>query len=53
MKRLPRRERIVLELRYGIPDDRAHHQHEIARHLSISRSYISRVEKHAIQMIRD
>lgn len=53
LKRLPKRERIVLELRYGILDGRAHHQHEIAKNLNISRSYVSRVEKHAIQMIRD
>ncbi len=53
LKRLPRRERTVLELRYGLLDGRARHQHEIARHLNISRSYVSRVEKHAIQMIRD
>lgn len=53
MKKLPRRERTVLELRYGLLDGKAHHQHEIARHLNISRSYVSRVEKHAIQMIKD
>lgn len=53
LKRLPKRERIVLELRYGILDGRAHHQHEIARYLNISRSYVSRVEKHAIQLIKD
>ncbi len=53
LKRLPRRERVVLELRYGILDGRSHHQHEIAKNLNISRSYVSRVEKHAIQMIRD
>ncbi len=53
LRRLPQRERVVLELRYGILDGRAHHQHEIAGYLNISRSYVSRVEKHAIQRLRD
>ncbi len=52
-KCLSKRERIVLELHYGILDGRARHQHEIARHLNISGSYVSRVEKYAIQMISD
>ena len=50
---LPIRERKVLELRYGLEDDVIHPQHEIADLLGISRSYVSRVEKHAIEMIRD
>ena len=50
---LPKRERAVLEMRYGLLDGRAHPQHEIAKLLNISRSYVSRVEKHAIQLIRD
>jgi len=53
MKTLPKRERTVLELRYGLLDGRAHPQHEIAGLLNISRSYVSRVEKHAIGLIRD
>ncbi|MBQ7849060.1 MAG: RNA polymerase sporulation sigma factor SigK [Clostridia bacterium] len=39
---LPPRERLVLEMRYGITDGRQHPQHEIARLLGISRSYVSR-----------
>ncbi len=50
---LPLRERKVLELRYGLEDGVIHPQHEIADMLGISRSYVSRVEKHAIEMIRD
>ena len=53
LDRLPARERLVLELRYGLLDGRQHPQHEIADRLGISRSYVSRVEKHAIELIRD
>lgn len=38
---LPPRERLVLELRYGLTDGKQHPQHEIARRLGISRSYVS------------
>jgi len=37
---LPPRERTVLEMRYGLLDGKAHPQHEIARLLGISRSYV-------------
>lgn len=50
---LPERERRVLTLRYGLEDGIVHPQHEIADLLGISRSYVSRVEKHAIELIRD
>jgi len=50
---LPERERLVLTLRYGLEDGLVHPQHEIAKMLDISRSYVSRVEKHAIELIRD
>ena len=50
---LPERERRVLMMRYGIGDGVVHPQHEIAEQLGISRSYVSRVEKHAIELIRD
>lgn len=50
---LPERERLVLMLRYGLEDGVIHPQHEIAEKLNISRSYVSRVEKHAIELIRD
>ncbi|MBR6569714.1 MAG: sigma-70 family RNA polymerase sigma factor, partial [Clostridia bacterium] len=38
--RLPTRERLVLELRYGLADGVQHPQHEIAEKLGISRSYV-------------
>jgi len=50
---LPERERMVLVMRYGLEDGMVHPQHEIADQLGISRSYVSRVEKHAIELIRD
>ena len=49
---LPSRERMVLELRYGLTDGVTHPQHEIADMLGISRSYVSRVEKHAVELLR-
>ena len=49
---LPARERMVLELRYGLADGVTHPQHEIGKMLGISRSYVSRVEKHAVELLR-
>ncbi len=48
---LTRRERLVLELRYGLIDGVRSTQREIARELRISRSYVSRIEKRAIQRL--
>lgn len=50
---LPSRERTVLEMRYGLLDGVAHPQHEVAEVLGISRSYTSRVEKHALELLRE
>ena len=50
---LPERERTVLMLRYGLKDGVVHPQHEIADLLGISRSYVSRVEKHGIELLRE
>ena len=50
---LPPRERLVLELRYGITDGKQHPQHEVAEVLGISRSYVSRVEKKAIGLLQE
>lgn len=50
---LPPRERLVLEMRYGIADGTQHPQHEIAKLLGISRSYVSRVETRAVKMLRE
>ncbi len=50
---LPARERLVLEMRYGLADGKQHPQHEIARLLGISRSYVSRVETRAVKLLRE
>jgi RNA polymerase sporulation-specific sigma factor len=46
--RLTSREKWVLEMRFGLPDGRRKTQRDIAKILGISRSYVSRIEKHAI-----
>ncbi|MGE5598080.1 MAG: RNA polymerase sporulation sigma factor SigK [Bacteroidota bacterium] len=48
---LSRRERTVLELRYGLRDGVTHTQREISRMLGISRSYVSRIEKKALRKL--
>lgn len=50
---LPARERLVLEMRYGLADGKMHPQHEVAAMLGISRSYVSRVQKHAVNLLRE
>lgn len=50
---LPERERVVLELRYGLTDGVPHSQKEVARVLGISRSYVSRIEKRALETLCD
>ena len=50
---LPARERLVLEMRYGMLAGKQHPQHEVAKVLGISRSYVSRVEKKAIALLRE
>lgn len=49
---LTSRERFVLKLRYGLYQEEEHTQREIARMLGISRSYVSRIEKSAIEKLR-
>lgn len=46
------RERLVLKMRYGLYEGEEYTQREIARQLGISRSYISRIEKSAIEKLR-
>lgn len=48
---LKKRERIVLELRYGLNNGEEKTQREIAKMLGISRSYVSRIEKKAIKKL--
>ena len=50
---LSSRERLVLKLRYGLYNEEEYTQREIADMLSISRSYVSRIEKSAIEKLRE
>ena len=47
------RERQVLIMRYGLYQGKEYTQREIAEELGISRSYISRIEKNALQRLRE
>lgn len=52
LARLPSRERLILCLRYGLgPYDKTT-QREVADKLGISRSYVSRIEKKALERLR-
>ena len=46
------RERLVLKMRYGLYNEEEYTQREIAEQLGISRSYVSRIEKSAIEKLR-
>ena len=48
---LKKREKVVLELRYGLLNGSSKTQREIAKMLGISRSYVSRIEKKAIKKL--
>ncbi len=50
---LSEREFTILSMRYGLEDGAALPQREVAQKLGISRSYISRIEKRAIEKARD
>ena len=50
---LPKKERMVIEMRYGLLDGVMHPQHEAAMALNISRSYVSRIEKRALALLRE
>lgn len=47
------RERTVIEMRYGLLDGTVHAQHEVAQLLGVSRSYVSRLEKRAMERLRE
>ncbi len=49
---LSQREKLVLKMRYGLYNGEEYTQREIARQLGISRSYVSRIEKGAIEKLR-
>ena len=45
-------ERQVIILRYGLAGSKAYRQREVAQVLRISRSYVSRIEKRALEKLR-
>ncbi|MBQ8954103.1 MAG: RNA polymerase sporulation sigma factor SigK [Clostridia bacterium] len=49
---LDARERTVVLMRYGLADGKPHSQNEIAALLGISRSYVSRIEKKALEKMK-
>lgn len=49
---LTERERRIIEMRYGINGKEELTQREIAKKLNISRSYVSRIEKSALERLR-
>ena len=50
---LSAREKLDLKMRYGLYNGEEYTQREIARQLGISRSYVSRIEKSAIEKLRE
>lgn len=50
---LSHREKLILKMRYGLYNGEKYTQREIAQQLGISRSYVSRIEKSAIEKLRD
>lgn len=51
-KVLTDQERLVITLRYGLAGDAPKRQREVAAVTGISRSYVSRIEKRALQKLR-
>lgn len=52
-ERLSDREREIITLRYGLTSEYEVTQREIGRKLGISRSYVSRIEKRALEKLRE
>ena len=46
------REKTVIKMRYGLLDGKVYAQQEIADKLGISRSYVSRIEKKAMECLK-
>ncbi len=49
---LDEREKLIIHLRYGLDNGKALTQREVAQKLNISRSYVSRIEKKALETLR-
>ena len=53
LEELEPREKVIIELRYGLCGGKEHTQKEVADMLGISQSYISRLEKKIIERLKD
>lgn len=53
VERLDPREKMIISMRYGLYDTKPHTQKQVASKLSISRSYVSRIEKRALEKLTD
>ena len=49
---LNEREKKIIILRYGLYNKKVQTQREIANRIGISRSYVSRIEKHALEKLK-
>ena len=47
------REKQIIVLRYGLKGYQPRTQREVAKHLGISRSYVSRIEKKALEKMKE
>ena len=52
VSRLEDRDRMIMELRFGLRDDKEHTQKEVADMIGISQSYISRLEKRIVKRLK-
>ena len=50
---MPEREKEIIVLRYGLKGYEPRTQREVAKYLGISRSYVSRIEKRALMLLKD
>lgn len=51
--RLSSRERQIIVMRYGLGNTKPMAQREVAAALGISRSYVSRIEKNALEILKE
>lgn len=49
---LTEQERKVIQMRYGLDGNLPKRQREVAMHTGISRSYVSRIEKRALEKLK-
>ena len=49
---LSEREAVIIKKRYGLCGEREMTQREIAKEMEISRSYVSRIEKKALEKLK-